>query len=116
AALHLIEKPDAKTRALMKWVKGPDFPTGGIVVDSRETIAQAYDTGRGAFRVRAKWHAEEGARGTWSVIVTEIPWLVQKSRLIEKIAELLNERKLPLVGDVRDESAEDVRIVIEPKS
>jgi topoisomerase-4 subunit A len=116
AALHLIDKPDATPRALMKWVKGPDFPTGGIVVDSPATIAEAYDTGRGAFRVRAKWHSEEGARGTWSVVVTEIPWLVQKSRLIEKIAELLNERKLPLVGDVRDESAEDVRIVIEPKS
>ena len=116
AALHLIDKPDAKSRALLRWVKGPDFPTGGIIIDSKESIAEAYTTGRGAFRTRAKWHQEEGARGTWCVVVTEIPWLVQKSRLIEKIAELLNEKKLPLVGDIRDESAEDIRIVIEPKS
>ncbi|MCD0421727.1 DNA topoisomerase IV subunit A [Rubrivivax sp. JA1024] len=116
AALHLIEKPDAKSKALLRFVKGPDFPTGGIIIDSKESIAEAYTTGRGAFRTRAKWAQEEGARGTWSVVVTEIPWLVQKSRLIEKIAELLNEKKLPLVGDIRDESAEDVRIVIEPKS
>jgi topoisomerase IV subunit A len=116
AALHLIEKPTAKSRALMRWVKGPDFPTGGIIVDSKESIAEAYATGRGSFRTRAKWIQEEGARGTWQIVITEIPWLVQKSRLVEKIAELLNEKKLPLVGDVRDESAEDVRLVIEPKS
>lgn len=116
AALHLIEKPDAKSRALMKWVKGPDFPTGGIVVDSKESIAEAYTTGRGSFRTRAKWEREEGARGAWTVVITQIPWLVQKSRLIEKIAELLNEKKLPLIGDIRDESAEDIRIVIEPKT
>ena len=116
AALHLIEKPDAKSKSLLKWVKGPDFPTGGIVVDSKESITEAYVTGRGSFRVRSKWKQEEGARGTWVVVITEIPWLVQKSRLVEKIAELLNEKKLPLVGDVRDESAEDVRLVIEPKS
>jgi len=116
AALHLIEKPNAKSRALLKWVKGPDFPTGGIVVDSKEAIAEAYATGRGSFRTRAKWVQEEGSRGTWVIVIAEIPWLVQKSRLIEKIAELLNEKKLPLVADVRDESAEDVRLVIEPKS
>ena len=116
AALHLIDKPDAKSKSLLKWVKGPDFPTGGIVVDSKESITEAYVTGRGSFRVRAKWEQEEGARGTWVIVITEIPWLVQKSRLVEKIAELLNEKKLPLVGDVRDESAEDVRLVIEPKS
>src|SRR5215470_486450 len=116
AALHLIDKPEAKSKSLLKWVKGPDFPTGGIIVDSKEAITEAYVTGRGSFRVRAKWTQEEGARGTWVVVVTEIPWLVQKSRLIEKIAELLNEKKLPLVSDVRDESAEDVRLVIEPKS
>jgi topoisomerase-4 subunit A len=116
AALHLIDKPAAKSRNLLKYVKGPDFPTGGIVIDSQESIAEAYATGRGAFRVRAKWKQEEGQRGTWVVVVTEIPWLVQKSRLIERIAELLNEKKLHLVGDIRDESAEDVRIVIEPKS
>jgi topoisomerase-4 subunit A len=116
AALHLIDKPAAKSRALLKWVKGPDFPTGGIIVDSKESIAEAYATGRGSFRTRARWVQEEGSRGTWVIVVTEIPWLVQKSRLVEKIAELLNEKKLPLVGDVRDESAEDIRLVIEPKS
>jgi topoisomerase-4 subunit A len=116
AALHLIDKPEARSKTLLKWVKGPDFPTGGIVVDSKEAIAEAYATGRGSFRTRARWLQEEGARGTWQIVVTEIPYLVQKSRLVEKIAELLNEKKLPLVGDVRDESAEDVRLVIEPKS
>src|SRR5436190_3795162 len=116
AALHLIDKPDAKSKALLKWVKGPDFPTGGVVVDSKEAITEAYVTGRGSFRTRARWKQEEGSRGTWVIVVTEIPWLVQKSRLIEKIAELLNEKKLPLVGDIRDESAEDVRIVIEPRA
>ncbi|WP_338689240.1 DNA topoisomerase IV subunit A [Bradyrhizobium sp. 26S5] len=116
AALHLIEKPDAKSKALLKWVKGPDFPTGGIVVDSKESIIEAYTTGRGSFRTRARWSVEEGARGAWVVVVTEIPWLVQKSRMHEKISELLDQKKLPLVGDVRDESAEDVRFVIEPKS
>src|ERR1700761_7111089 len=116
AALHLIDKPETKSKALLKWVKGPDFPTGGIIVDSKEAIAEAYVTGRGSFRTRARWKQEEGARGTWQIVITEIPWLVQKSRLVEKIAELLNEKKLPLVGEVRDESAEDVRLVIEPKS
>jgi topoisomerase-4 subunit A len=116
AALHLIDKPNAKSRALLKWVRGPDFPTGGVVVDSKEEIAEAYTTGRGSFRTRAKWFQEEGARGTWVIVITEIPWLVQKSRLVQKIADLLNERKLPLVETVRDESAEDVRLVIEPKS
>ena len=116
AALHLIDKPEAKSKALLKWVKGPDFPTGGIIVDSKEAIAEAYMTGRGSFRTRAKWVQEEGARGTWVIVITEIPWLVQKSRLVEKIAELLDQKKLPLVGDVRDESAEDIRLVIEPKS
>ncbi|MFB9265272.1 DNA topoisomerase IV subunit A [Bradyrhizobium erythrophlei] len=116
AALHLIEKPDAKSKALLKWVKGPDFPTGGIIIDSKQAIAEAYTTGRGSFRTRARWEREEGARGTWVIVVTEIPWLVQKSRLVEKIAELLDQKKLPLVGEVRDESAEDVRLVIEPKS
>src|ERR1700676_2356396 len=116
AALHLIEKPDAKSKSLLRFVKGPDFPTGGIIVDSKESIAEAYATGRGSFRTRARWQQEEGARGTWVVVITEIPWLVPKSRLVERIAELLNDKKLPLVGDVRDESAEDIRLVIEPKS
>jgi topoisomerase-4 subunit A len=116
AALHLIDNPNARSKTLMKYVPGPDFPTGGIIVDPRESIAEAYATGRGSFRVRARWRKEETGRGTYVVVITEIPWLVQKSRLVEKIAELLNERKLPFVGDVRDESAEDIRLVIEPKS
>src|SRR5580765_5387396 len=116
AALHLIDKPEAKSKALLKFVKGPDFPTGGIIVDSKESIAEAYVTGRGSFRTRARWTQEEGSRGTWVVVVTEIPWLVRKSGLVEKISELHEQKKLPLVGEVRDESAEDVRLVIEPRS
>src|SRR6202048_3000698 len=116
AALHLIDKPQAKSRALLKWVKGPDFPTGGVIVDSKESVAEAYVTGRGSFRTRAKWVQEEGARGTWVIVVTEIPYMVQKSRLVARIADLVDEKKLPLVGEVRDESAEDIRLVIEPKS
>src|SRR6202140_5056296 len=116
AALHLIDKPETKSKALLKWVKGPDFPTGGIIVDSKEAIAEAYMTGRGSFRTRAKWVQEEGARGTWVVVVTEIPWLVQKSRLVEKIAELNEQKKLPLVGGGPDESPEDIRLLIKPKS
>src|SRR6266700_3385815 len=96
--------------------KEPIVLTGGIIVDSKQAIAEAYTTGRGSFRVRARWEQEEGARSTWVVVITEIPWLVQKSRLVEKIAELLDQKKLPLVGEVRDESADDVRLVIEPKS
>jgi len=116
AALHLIEHPNARTRSLLKYVHGPDFPTGGIVVDSPETVVEAYNTGRGSFRVRARWHKEETGRGTYVIVITEMPWLVQKSRLIERIAELLNEKKLPLLADVRDESAEDVRLVLEPRA
>ena len=116
AALHLIDNPNARSRTLLKYVPGPDFPTGGIIVDPRESIAEAYTTGRGSFRVRARWRKEETGRGTYVVVITEIPFLVQKSRLVEKIAELLNERKLPFIGDVRDESAEDIRLVIEPRS
>jgi topoisomerase-4 subunit A len=116
AALFLIDNPKARSRTLLKFVKGPDFPTGGIVVDSQESIAEGYTTGRGSFRVRARWHKEETGRGTYDIVITEMPWLVQKSRLVEKIAELLNDKKLPLVADVRDESAEDVRLVIEPRA
>ncbi|MFM8745880.1 MAG: DNA topoisomerase IV subunit A [Aestuariivirga sp.] len=116
AALHLIKSPNASNEKLLQLVQGPDFPTGGIVIDGRASIIDAYKTGRGGFRVRARWHQEELPRGMWQVVVTEIPYLVQKSRLIEKIAELLLAKKLPLLGDVRDESAEDIRIVLEPKS
>jgi topoisomerase-4 subunit A len=97
-------------------VRGPDFPTGGVLVEEHGNIVEAYRTGRGAFRVRAKWEKEEGNRGTWVIVVTEIPYQVQKSRLIEKIAELLLAKKLPLLDDIRDESAEDIRIVLEPKN
>jgi topoisomerase-4 subunit A len=116
AALHLIDKPKAKSRELLKFVKGPDFPTGGIIVDDKSTIAEAYATGRGSFRTRARWHKEDQGRGTWVAVVTQIPFLVPKSRLIEKIAELLTAKKLTLLADVRDESAEEVRIVLEPRS
>ena len=116
AALHLIDNPNSRSRTLLKYVQGPDFPTGGVVVDPRDAIAEAYTTGRGSFRVRARWRKEETGRGTYVIVVSEIPWLVPKSRLVEKIAELLNERKLPLVADVRDESAQDIRLVIEPRS
>jgi topoisomerase IV subunit A len=116
AALFLIDNPNARSKTLLKYVKGPDFPTGGVIVDTPESIAEAYATGRGSFRVRARWRNEDTGRGTYVVVITEMPWLVQKSRLVEKLAELLNDKKLPLVADVRDESAEDVRLVIEPRS
>ncbi|MFO1033017.1 MAG: DNA topoisomerase IV subunit A [Hyphomicrobiales bacterium] len=116
AALHLIKTPNAGVEKLTQFVLGPDFPTGGIIIDSRESIVDAYKTGRGGFRVRARWTKEELPRGGWQVVVTEIPYLVQKSRLIERVAELMQEKKLPLVGDIRDESAEDIRVVIEPKT
>src|SRR4051812_15804655 len=116
AALFLIDNPTARSRTLLKYVPGPDFPTGGIVVDSKSAIAEAYTTGRGSFRVRATWEKEDVGRGMYQIVITEIPWLVQKSRLVERIAELINEKKLPLVADVRDESAEDVRLVIEPRA
>jgi topoisomerase IV subunit A len=116
AALHLIDTPNARSRTLLKYVPGPDFPTGGIIIDPAEVIAEAYTTGRGSFRVRARWRKEDTGRGTYVIIVTEIPWLVQKARLVENLAELINEKKLPLVADVRDESAEDIRLLIEPRS
>ncbi len=116
AALHLIENPAAPVAKLVEFVQGPDFPTGGIIVDERASILDAYETGRGSFRVRARWHQEDQGRGTWHLVVTEIPYGVQKARLIEKTAELLMARKLPLLEDIRDESAEDIRVVLVPKS
>ena len=116
AALYLISHRKANAEQLLTFVQGPDFPTGGIIVDRREEIVETYRTGRGSFRVRARWTREELPRGGWVAVVTEIPYGVQKSRLIEKLAELIAERKLPLVADVRDESAEDVRIVFEPRA
>src|ERR1700716_1038928 len=116
AALHLIDTPNARSRTLLKYVPGPDFPTGGVIVDPPEAIAEAYATGRGSFLVRASWHKEETGRGTYLIVITEIPWLVQKGRLVERLAELINDKKLPLVADMRDESAEDIRLVIEPRA
>ena len=116
AVLHLIKYPNATVEKLVDLVPGPDFPTGGILVEPRESIVESYKTGRGGFRVRARWHKEDLPRGGYQVVVTEIPYQVQKSRLIEKIAELLHAKKLPLLGDILDESADDIRLVIEPKS
>src|SRR5215213_371563 len=116
AAIHLIDNPRAENSALMAFVSGPDFPTGGVIVDSAAAIAAAYDTGRGGFRVRGRWTVEDQGRGTWVAIVSEIPYQVPKSKLIEQIAALIAERKLPILADVRDESDAEVRIVIEPRS
>ena len=116
AALHLIKHPNARTEKLVDFVPGPDLPTGGIMVEPKENIIEAYKTGRGGFRVRARWEREEGARGSYQIVVTEIPFQVQKSRLIEKIADLIQSKKLPLLDDVRDESAEDIRLILVPKA
>ncbi|MBB3382640.1 MULTISPECIES: DNA topoisomerase IV subunit A [unclassified Rhizobium] len=117
AALHLIKDRDATVEKLVElYIPGPDFPTGGIIIDDRQSIIESYKTGRGGFRVRSKWEIEDLGRGGYQIVVTEIPFQVQKSRLIEKIAELLLARKLPLLEDVRDESAEDIRVVLVPKS
>jgi topoisomerase-4 subunit A len=116
ALLHLIRTPNARLETLVDLVKGPDFPTGGILVEPRESIVDAYKTGRGAFRLRARWEKEELPRGQYRIIVTEIPYQVQKGKLIERIAEIINAKKLPILEDVRDESAEDVRIVLEPRT
>ncbi len=113
---HLIKFPNAGFDKLVDFIPGPDFPTGGTLVESRESIIESYRTGRGSFRVRAKWEIEDMGRGTYQIVIPEIPYQVQKSRLIEKIAELLIAKKLPLLADIRDESTEQVRIVLEPKS
>jgi len=116
AAIMLIDQPRADDAAVLEHVKGPDFPTGGQLVDSPAAIAEAYATGRGSFRIRARWHVEDQGRGTWIAVVDEIPYGVQKGKLIEQIAALINDRKLPILADVRDESAADIRIVLEPRS
>ncbi len=115
AAIHLIRHPQATTAELLAHMPGPDFPTGGLLVEEPAALLQAYETGRGGFRVRAKWEKETGRMGTWFIVVTEIPYQVQKSRLIEQIAQLMEDKKLPLLGDIRDESTELVRLVLEPK-
>ncbi len=116
ACLHLIKTPNARPETLLKFVKGPDLPTGGVCVEPPESIADAYATGRGGFRVRAKWTTEDLGRGRYQVVVTEIPFQVQKSKLIERLAELIQTKKLSALADVRDESAEDIRLILEPKS
>ncbi len=116
ATIALIENPNVQDRTLLKHVRGPDFPTGGILVEDPAAIAESYKTGKGSFRLRARWEKEEGSRGAWQIVVTQIPYQVQKSRLIERVAELMEQKKLPLLDDIHDESAEDVRIVLTPKS
>jgi topoisomerase-4 subunit A len=116
ALLHLIKHPNAAVETLLTHMPGPDFPTGGEIVESSETILEAYRTGRGSMRIRARWEVENLKGGAWQLVVTEIPYQVQKSKLIERIADLLNERKLLMLADVRDESTEEIRLVLEPKS
>lgn len=116
ALKHLIKTPGATIEKLVSFVQGPDFPTGGTLVETREAVTEAYKTGRGGFRVRAKWEVEDLGRGTYQIVVTEIPYQVQKSKLIERIAELINNKQLPILTDIRDESAEDIRVVLEPRT
>lgn len=116
ACLHLIKTPDARDDTLLNYVPGPDFPTGGIIVEPPESIAQAYRTGRGSFRLRCKYEVEDLGRGQWQIVVTEIPYQVQKSKLIEKLAEVIQTKKVPILADVRDESADDIRVVLEPRT
>jgi len=116
ALIHLNKFPNATIDKLVSMVPGPDFPTGGVLVETREAVTEAYRTGRGSFRLRARWEVEKLERGTYQIVVTEIPYQVPKARIIEKVAELLNARKLPLLADIRDESTDVVRVVLEPKS
>ena len=116
ALLYLVDNKEATDEALVQRLKGPDFPTGGVIVDSFESIVNTYKQGKGSFRIRAKWEKEDLGHGLYQIVVTEIPYGVIKSKLIERIAELLNEKKLPLLADIRDESAQDIRIVLEPKT
>lgn len=116
ALLLLIQEPDMSTEKLIEIIPGPDFPTGGILAENKENIIKSYETGRGSFRLRSRWEKEELSRGLYQIVITEIPYQVQKSRLIEKIAELFKAKRLPLISNIRDESDEKVRIVIDPKS
>jgi topoisomerase-4 subunit A len=116
ACLLLLDRPDASTEALMAHVQGPDFPTGGVIVEPRASLAETYATGRGGVRVRARWDKEKLPNGTWQIVVTEIPYQVKKADLVEQLADLIESKKAPLLGDVRDESAEDVRLILEPKN
>jgi len=116
ALLALIADPDLPDAALLAHVPGPDFPTGGVMVEPPDSVARAYATGRGGFRLRARWAVEDLGRGAWQIVVTEIPYQVQKARLVERLADLIVSKKAPLLADVRDESAEDVRLVLEPRA
>ncbi|HEY3848227.1 MAG TPA: DNA topoisomerase IV subunit A [Acetobacteraceae bacterium] len=116
AAIHLIRHPQATTADLLRHMPGPDFPTGGVLAEDASAVLTAYETGRGGFRLRAKWEVERGKHGTWNIVVTQIPYQVQKAKLIEQIAQLLEEKKLPLLADVRDESDEKIRVVLEPRT
>ena len=116
ASLHLIKTPNARTETLLKYVKGPDLPTGGVCVETVDAMEEAYATGRGSFRIRARWETEDLGRGRYQIVVTQMPYQVQKSKLIERIAELIQAKKLSVLTDIRDESAEDVRLVLEPRS
>ena len=116
AALLLIDRKTTPTEDLLAVMPGPDFPTGGVIVEPKESILEAYETGRGSFRMRAKWAVEDLGRGTWQIVVTEIPYQVQKSKLIERLADLIETKKAPLLADVRDESAEDIRLILEPRA
>jgi topoisomerase-4 subunit A len=116
AAIHLIQHPNATTADLLAHMPGPDFPTGGVLVEDPAAILTAYETGRGGFRLRAKWEKVDGKHGTWQIVITEIPYQVQKSRLIEQVAQLMEDKKLPLLGDIRDESSDTIRLILEPKT
>jgi topoisomerase-4 subunit A len=116
ACLHLIKVPDARDDTLLNYVPGPDFPTGGVIVEDRESIAQAYRTGRGSIRLRCRWEVEDLGRGQWQIVVTEIPYQVQKSKLVGRLAEVIQTKKVPILADIRDESADDIRMVLEPRS
>jgi topoisomerase-4 subunit A len=116
AAIHLVRHPDATTADLLRHMPGPDFPTGGVLAEDAAAVQTAYETGRGGFRLRAKWEVEKGKHGTWQIVVTQIPYQVQKAKLVEQLAQLLEEKKLPLLGDVRDESDEKIRLVLEPRT
>ncbi|HLS18402.1 MAG TPA: DNA gyrase subunit A, partial [Paracoccaceae bacterium] len=116
ALLHLIKSPNARIETLVDMIPGPDFPTGGVLVEERASIIEAYATGRGGFRLRARWQVEDQGRGQYVIVVTEIPYGVQKSKLVERIADLVVARKLPMLADIRDESAEDIRLLIEPRA
>ena len=116
ACIHLVKAPNARDETLMEYIPGPDFPTGGIIVEPYDNILDAYRTGRGSFRLRSKWIEEKLDRGQWQIVISEIPYQVQKSKLIEKIAELINNKKIPILADVRDESTDEIRIILEPRT